>query len=111
MSTAGRCMAASTASGITVGPGIARNSRPARKVMGGSVKRQGGFASTFGGPDRSRNIQGPIHNGDRSPAADFAFDRPENILIETPDCARSRAHAGGDRLVPERSLDPDACLP
>src|SRR5215813_2688652 len=33
MSTAGRCMAASTASGITVGPGIARNSRPADRGM------------------------------------------------------------------------------
>src|SRR4051794_24862012 len=29
MSTAGFCMAASTASGITVGPGMERNSRPA----------------------------------------------------------------------------------
>src|ERR1051325_17639 len=39
MSTAGFCMAASTASGITVGPGMERNSRPAetdmRNLMGG----------------------------------------------------------------------------
>ena len=30
---AGRCIARSTSSGITVGPGIARNSRPARTVI------------------------------------------------------------------------------
>src|SRR4051794_28821527 len=33
MSSAGRCIACSTASGILVGPGIARNSRPARTTM------------------------------------------------------------------------------
>src|SRR5215203_1626457 len=33
MSTAGRCIARSTSSGIVVGPGIARNSRPARTVI------------------------------------------------------------------------------
>src|SRR5215469_6372867 len=33
MSSAGRCIACSTASGIVVGPGMARNSRPARTVM------------------------------------------------------------------------------
>src|SRR4030095_1710875 len=34
MSTAGRCMAARTSSGTVVGPGIDRNSRPWRTVMG-----------------------------------------------------------------------------
>src|SRR6266853_1617942 len=33
MSSAGRCIARSTSSGIVVGPGIARNSRPARTVI------------------------------------------------------------------------------
>src|SRR5579863_296802 len=33
MSSAGRCIACSTSSGIVVGPGIARNSRPARTTM------------------------------------------------------------------------------
>src|SRR5262249_29813365 len=33
MSTAGRCIARNTSSGIVVGPGIARNSRPARTAM------------------------------------------------------------------------------
>src|SRR3954447_292857 len=33
MSTAGRCIARSTSSGTVVGPGIARNSRPARTLM------------------------------------------------------------------------------
>src|SRR4051812_38531384 len=33
MSIAGRCIACSTASGIVVGPGMARNSRPARTVI------------------------------------------------------------------------------
>src|SRR4051812_47815846 len=33
MSSAGRCIACSTASGMLVGPGIARNSRPARTTM------------------------------------------------------------------------------
>src|SRR5438105_513613 len=33
MSTAGRCMARNTSSGIVVGPGIARNSRPARTTI------------------------------------------------------------------------------
>jgi hypothetical protein len=33
MSTAGRCIARSTSSGIVVGPGTARNSRPARTTM------------------------------------------------------------------------------
>src|SRR6202035_4803176 len=34
MSTAGRCIACSTSSGTVVGPGITRNSRPPRTVMG-----------------------------------------------------------------------------
>jgi hypothetical protein len=33
MSIAGRCIARSTSSGTTVGPGIARNSRPARTLI------------------------------------------------------------------------------
>src|ERR1700676_960940 len=33
MSSAGRCIARSTSSGMVVGPGIARNSRPARSVI------------------------------------------------------------------------------
>src|ERR1044071_655121 len=33
MSTAGRCIACSTSSGILVGPGIASNCRPARTAM------------------------------------------------------------------------------
>src|SRR3954449_5522592 len=33
MSSAGRCIARSTSSGIVVGPGIARNSRPARTTI------------------------------------------------------------------------------
>src|ERR1700724_1024824 len=33
MSNAGRCIARSTSSGMVVGPGIARNSRPARSVI------------------------------------------------------------------------------
>src|SRR5688572_8881054 len=33
MSTAGRCMACSTSSGTVVGPGMARNSRPARTLI------------------------------------------------------------------------------
>src|SRR5262245_18676503 len=33
MSTAGRCIARSTSSGTVVGPGIARNSRPARTLI------------------------------------------------------------------------------
>src|SRR3977135_2832813 len=33
MSSSGRCIARSTSSGIVVGPGIARNSRPARTVI------------------------------------------------------------------------------
>src|SRR5437660_9644497 len=33
MSSAGRCIARNTSSGIVVGPGIARNSRPARTVI------------------------------------------------------------------------------
>src|ERR1700757_1454929 len=33
MSIAGRCIALSTSSGIVVGPGMARNSRPARTVI------------------------------------------------------------------------------
>src|ERR1700758_2423757 len=33
MSSAGRCIACSTESGIVVGPGMARNSRPARTVI------------------------------------------------------------------------------
>src|SRR5713226_10326946 len=33
MSSAGRCIARSTSSGMVVGPGIARNSRPARTVI------------------------------------------------------------------------------
>src|SRR3954463_9761400 len=33
MSIAGRCIARSTSSGILVGPGMARNSRPARTVI------------------------------------------------------------------------------
>src|ERR1700704_4011609 len=33
MSSAGRCIARSTSSGIVVGPGMARNSRPARTVI------------------------------------------------------------------------------
>src|SRR3954451_8070164 len=33
MSSAGRCIACSTASGTLVGPGIARNSRPARTTI------------------------------------------------------------------------------
>src|SRR5262245_33833462 len=33
MSSAGRCMACSTSSGIVVGPGMARNCRPARTVI------------------------------------------------------------------------------
>src|SRR4029077_1545821 len=33
MSSAGRCLACITASGIVVGPGMARNSRPARTVI------------------------------------------------------------------------------
>src|SRR6187431_344633 len=41
MSTAGRCMAASTASGMTVGPGMARNSRPAATDIGGPVAVRG----------------------------------------------------------------------
>src|ERR1700722_432243 len=36
ISTAGRCIAWSTSSGILVGPGTARNSRPARTVMSAS---------------------------------------------------------------------------
>src|SRR5215831_614121 len=35
MSSAGRCIARSTSSGMVVGPGMARNSRPARTVMRG----------------------------------------------------------------------------
>src|SRR5476649_1520916 len=34
MSIAGRCIARSTSSGTVVGPGIARNSRPARTLIG-----------------------------------------------------------------------------
>src|SRR5262245_16614333 len=45
MSTAGRCMAASTASGMTVGPGIARNSRPADRGM----RIRGGWEDTGSG--------------------------------------------------------------
>src|ERR1700676_922100 len=33
MSSAGRCIARSTSSGMVVGPGIARNSRPARTTI------------------------------------------------------------------------------
>jgi hypothetical protein len=33
MSSAGRCIARSTSSGTVVGPGIARNSRPARTTI------------------------------------------------------------------------------
>src|SRR5262245_28684938 len=33
MSSAGRCIACSTSSGMVVGPGMARNSRPARTVI------------------------------------------------------------------------------
>src|SRR4051812_49537335 len=33
MSSAGRCIACSTSSGMLVGPGIARNSRPARTTI------------------------------------------------------------------------------
>src|SRR4051794_29289693 len=35
MSSAGRCIACSTSSGMLVGPGIARNSRPARTTIAG----------------------------------------------------------------------------
>src|SRR3954447_12323764 len=47
MSIAGRCIARSTSSGIVVGPGMARNSRPARTVIVGFpcwAASQGGTA-------------------------------------------------------------------
>src|SRR6266566_246760 len=42
MSTAGRCIACSTSSGTVVGPGITRNSRPPRTVMGFQRSDDGG---------------------------------------------------------------------
>src|SRR6188474_2336661 len=41
MSMAGRCIAASTASGTFVGPGILRNSRPLATLMGASFSLSG----------------------------------------------------------------------
>src|SRR5690606_7641680 len=42
MSMAGRCMARSTSSGIVVGPGIIRNSRPARTLIDRLPEEAGG---------------------------------------------------------------------
>src|SRR5258707_1122672 len=118
MSTAGRCMAASTASGMTVGPGIDRNSRPARRVMGSSGQwRQMGrvwLARLAAAEDTKypkRDIQNPASRYRISSAGDLTLNGPEGVVAEATDLPRGRAKARRDGIVPKRSLDPDSCFP
>src|SRR4051812_15777674 len=108
MSTAGRCIARSTSSGTVVGPGMARNSRPARTLIrtfpprrggaAGRIARSGGALLRAGGslrPGRNPDLPGlgPAlreRQGAGAERAALAFTRPGLAL-------RLRAVAGQAR--------------
>src|ERR1700726_1974466 len=56
MSSAGRCIARSTSSGMVVGPGMARNSRPARTVIVGFPLVDGHGCRLTAGISRCRDL-------------------------------------------------------
>src|SRR5690349_20825658 len=95
MSTAGRCIARKTSSGTVVGPGIARNSRPARTDIGSFPSMAARHAGTLRRevkPKRSETIDMQSSHVDRRGAAGREVgDQP----------AGRRAHGQAEMAVAE----------
>src|SRR5262245_43731426 len=104
MSSAGRCIARSTSSGMLVGPGMARNSRPARTVIvvGFLTREVMGMDAIL-----SAEFQG----GGRSFRQRIGDCMPD--LIFQLGCGRARNHVNRARLfvtVLHQTQDPDLAI-
>src|SRR5262245_36952424 len=89
MSMAGRCMAASTASGMVVGPGMERNSRPLATVM------------LVGSPSKRMSVD-PEHRVNGRPAssgANSSWSCALSVRPHTERNARSGVALGEEELA------------
>ena len=105
MSTAGRCIARSTSSGTVVGPGIARNSRPARTLMSCSSFHETAHTSSWIASATGDNSDHdhPTFSHGRHQRACRARHRPRRQLPQRADPHPRAVRPGlGDRPVGAR---------